>query len=106
MITGTVALTQTGGTELLLGPVDAPYDVVVSLLYSHDGSGVALAGASFTLTADPANGGDWYVLKNATFASLVSRDRKLRLQEGDSLYAATWDSGAGAVVSFIANPAC
>ena len=108
MIAKTVVLTGTGsGTvdaTLLAGPVDAPYDVTVSLLNVSGAGDLALAGDSFSLTESVGNGSaDAYAVPQIP-SSATSVDRKLRLQEGDSLYGATY--GGSATLSIIGNPGC
>jgi len=109
MITGTAELTGSSGpvtATLLLGPVDAPYDVLVRALSAN--TEIALASASFTLSGGGIVAGSWFMLTPPVDAVNEFDPRcelRFQLQKGDSLYGAVGSSSGDAFVSFIANPA-
>jgi hypothetical protein len=109
MISGTVELTGSSSpvtATLILGPVDAPYDVLVRALTAN--TEIAVAAASFTLSGGGPVAGSWFML-TPPVDSVNQFDHRcelrFRLQEGDSLYAAVGGSSGDAFVSFIGNPA-
>lgn len=114
MITQTVALTGASSgdidVESLIGPVDAPYDVVVRVLPgAATNTLVAIAGSSFTWNESDATTGDWVTLTGPGTGANTGQfsELRVRLQEGDSLYAGVLGAlSATASVTIFGNPAC
>jgi hypothetical protein len=97
MITGTVVVGSSGIAVLLFGPLDADYDVMVTVVNEATVGPVAFAAAPFTVTGAVEGTGGWFVIADAL-------PHKLRIQNGESLYAAQDDNATGNVVTFVGNP--
>lgn len=121
-------------STLIVGPVDAPYDLLIwgtgsTALTDNAPEGIFLGSASFGLYIAPSGGGSYsgeappststFPASGAGLYLMPDTDKfALRLQEGDSLYAGipftvtrfndgnTWQTwGAVGQLSYIGNPA-
>lgn len=117
MIAQTVALTGANSGDVdvvaLADSVDAAYEVEVRVLPpTASNTVVVLAPASFSWNESDPTTGDWFTLVGPTNGSDVDYPEwmagvRLKLQAGDSLYAAVLGgTSATAIVSIIGNPAC